>query len=90
MKAKGACTCDEKSTPWFSSETIISTICKKRSVDIDKEAYGTKEVKVASWMILGKKMRRNKFANLEETSTSESKGSCDSKRPMQDSLYHMP
>lgn len=35
-------------------------------------------------------MRRNKFANLEETSTSESKGSCDSKRPMQDSLYHIP
>lgn len=55
MKAKGACTCDEKSTPWFSSETLISTICKKRSVDVDKEAYGTKEVKVASLVILGKK-----------------------------------
>lgn len=33
-------------------------------------------------MILGKKMRRNECASLEETSTSESKGSCDSKSIM--------
>lgn len=85
MKAKRACTCDEKSMPWFSWEIIISTTCKKWRVDVDKEAYGTTEVKVASLLILGKKMRRNKCASLKESLMS-----LRFKKYYEDSLYYIP
>lgn len=43
---------------------ILDNIDQKRSADVSKEAYGTKEVKVESLLISGKRMRRNIFASL--------------------------